>query len=111
MRYEDLKLRPQPVLTDLFRFILNVDSLEGTLCERRIKEVTATGFSTKTIYALKSTSNSSCRNRHMYNEELMALMREELAELIDFWGYNKGDTCFFYGVYSENSHFNFKSYN
>ena len=69
MRYEDLKLRPEPVLTDLFRFMLDTDSLEGTLCERRIKEVTASGFSTKTAYALKSTSNNLCRNRHMYSEQ------------------------------------------
>ena len=69
MRYEDLKLKPEPVLTDLFCFMLDVESLEGTLCERRIKEVTATGFQTKTAYALKSTSTNLSRNRYMYSAE------------------------------------------
>jgi len=32
MRYEDLKTNPEPVLMDLFCFLLNVESLEGTLC-------------------------------------------------------------------------------
>lgn len=32
MRYEDLKINPEPVLTDLFCFLLDVKSLEGTLC-------------------------------------------------------------------------------
>ena len=111
LRYEDLKLKPEPVLIELFRFLLDADSLQGTLCERRIKEVAALGFSTKTAYALKSTSNSLCRNRHMYNEQQMATMREELAEMIAFWGYNKGDTCFFYGVDSTSSPMTYKAYN
>ena len=111
MRFEDLKLKPEPVLTDLFRFLLDAESLDGTLCERRIKEVAASGFSTKTAYALKSTSTSLCRNRHMYSEEQMATMREELAEMIAFWGYNKGDTCFFYGVDSASSPMTYKTYN
>ena len=44
VRFEDLRVDPAPVLTDMFKFILNVDSLEGTLCERRIKEVTSPNF-------------------------------------------------------------------
>ena len=40
MRYEDLKLNPVPALTDLFCFLLDVPSIEGTIVERRINEVT-----------------------------------------------------------------------
>ena len=69
LRYEDLKLRPEPVLLDLFRFLLDAESLEGTLCERRIKEVTATDFTTKTLYTLKSTSTNLSRHRSMYNDD------------------------------------------
>lgn len=102
MRYEDLKLRPEPVLTELFCFMLDVDSLEGTLCERRIKEITASGFTTKTAYALKSTSTNLSRNRYMYSAEQIAYMQGELADMISFWGYNKGSTCFFYGAEAAN---------
>jgi len=68
MRYEDLKLNPEPVLTELFCFLLNVTSLEGTVVEKRIQEVTQAGFSAQTAYKLKTTSNSLSRNRHMYSE-------------------------------------------
>ena len=44
MRYEDLKLNPVPALTDLFCFLLDVPSIEGTIVERRINEVTEGGF-------------------------------------------------------------------
>ena len=98
MRYEDLKINPEPVLTDLFCFLLNVDSLEDTLCAQRIRDVSASGFTTKTAYALKSTSNNLCRNRDMYSEEQLEAMSETLSEMINFWGYNKAETCFFDSV-------------
>ena len=88
---------------ELFCFLLDVDSLEGTLCERRIKEVTASGFTTKTAYTLKNTSTNLSRNRHLYSEQQLAFLREELADMIAFWGYNKSDTCFFYGVEGPNT--------
>ena len=31
MRYEDLKMNPKPVLEELFCFLLDVDSIEGTV--------------------------------------------------------------------------------
>ena len=40
MRYEDLKLAPVTVLEELFCFLLDVPSIEGTVVERRIQEVT-----------------------------------------------------------------------
>ena len=109
LRYEDLKLDPVPVLEALFSFLLDVDSLEGTLCQRKIREVAAGGFSTKTAYTLKSTSLNLCRNRSMYSPQLIAMMRHELKDMISFWDYNKGSTCFFYGV--EGNALNFRQVN
>ena len=40
MRYEDLKVNPKQVLEGMCRFLLNVDSIEGTVVEKRINEVT-----------------------------------------------------------------------
>ena len=90
IRYEDLKDNPVPVLTDLFKFLLDVESLDGTVCQRRIREVTQSGHTDKNAYKLKSTSASLCRNRNMYTEEQINLMRDELKEMISFWGYNQG---------------------
>ena len=36
MRYEDLRMNPKPVLEGLFRFLLDVESIKGTVVERRI---------------------------------------------------------------------------
>ena len=98
LRYEDLKLNPEPILVAMFCFLLEVDSLEGTLCLRKIKEVASSGFTNKTAYALKSNSMNLCRNRHMYSAQQLSMMRDELSDMISFWEYNKGKTCFFYGV-------------
>ena len=68
MRYEDLKLNPQPVLEELFCFLLDVQSIQGTVVERRIQELTQSGFQDKTFYKLKSTSTDLSRSRHMYSE-------------------------------------------
>ena len=90
MRFEDLRDDPVPVLTNLFRFLLDVERLDDTVCLRRIKEVTERGYADKKAYKLKSTSASLCRNRDMYTEAQMNLMRDELKEMISFWGYNQG---------------------
>ena len=37
VRFEDIMEKPEPVMTDLLKFILNVDSLEGTRVEKYIK--------------------------------------------------------------------------
>ena len=36
LRYEDLILKPEPVLRELFCFLLEVPSLDGTVAEKRI---------------------------------------------------------------------------
>ena len=36
MRYEDLVLKPATVLDEVFRFMLDVTSREGTVLEKRI---------------------------------------------------------------------------
>ena len=40
MRYEDLKMRPQPVLEEMFRFLLDAPSIEDTIVQKRIAELT-----------------------------------------------------------------------
>ena len=88
MRYEDLKLNPKPVLESLFCFLLNVSSIAGTLVEKRIADVTATDFTTKGTYKLKSNSKSLSRSNHMYTDAQMDLMKTELSDYISFWKYD-----------------------
>ena len=37
LRYEDLKIDPEPVLTELFCFLLGVPSIEVTVVQQRVK--------------------------------------------------------------------------
>lgn len=69
IRYEDLKLNPEPALLELFSFLFDVETLEGTFAELRIKQVTAQGFQTKTAYKLKNTSLNLNRNVGEYSPE------------------------------------------
>lgn len=42
-RFEDLLLNPEPVLKDMFRFILAKESIDGTVIEQRIRETISGG--------------------------------------------------------------------
>ena len=53
MRYEDLVLDPEKVLRDLFCFLLEKQSIEGTVVEDRIKTVVKAGHSKSIVYGLK----------------------------------------------------------
>ena len=90
MRYEDLKMNPEPVLDGLFRFLLDVQSLEGTVVQSRIQEVSKAGFATKTAYKLKTTSTSLSRQNHMYSQQQIDTMQTELTDMINFWNYDAG---------------------
>ena len=70
MRYEDLILNPKPVLIELFSFLLGVDTIEGTVVEKRINEVASSSHSTKSVYKLKSTDKNLNKSKHMYSKEL-----------------------------------------
>ena len=43
IRYEDLCVRPIEIFVDIFRFILNVESIEGTVIEKRIFDLVRKG--------------------------------------------------------------------
>lgn len=79
LRYEDLIAKPVEVLTELFCFLLNVPSIEGTVIEQRILKATANSR-TNTCYKLKKNQDYSklLRNTHMYSDEQIAQMKEQL---------------------------------
>ena len=69
VRFEDMRTEPAKVLKDMFCFLYEVKSIEGTILEKRIDEKCAGGSGPKSAYKLKSTSSSLCRNAHMYTDE------------------------------------------
>ena len=70
MRYEDLVLNPKPILNELFCFMFEVTSIEGTVLEKRIADYCVKGHSAAAAYKLKAqpTRNLS-RNVGMYTDE------------------------------------------
>ena len=69
IRYEDMVLNPAPVLCELFRFILGVESIEGTVVEKRINDYVAKGSTSASVYKLKADPKANLsRNRGMYTE-------------------------------------------
>ena len=53
VRYEDLCVNPEPVLTEVFCFLLEVPTIEGTVVEKRIADYCAKGAAAASIYKLK----------------------------------------------------------
>lgn len=51
--YEQLILAPEPALTDIFCFLYDVKSIEGTLLEKQVKKVCGADLTKKTVYKLK----------------------------------------------------------
>jgi len=43
IKFEELVKEPKKQLQDVFKFLLNLDNLEGTVIEQRIEEVLAMG--------------------------------------------------------------------
>ena len=54
IRFEDLLTDPTPILKDLFRFLLEVPSIEGTVVEQRINETCTPKNAPKSLYKLKN---------------------------------------------------------
>ena len=110
IRYEDLILNPVPVLTDCFRFLLDVHSIKNTVIEKRIKGVAALEIESKTIYQLKDSAFMN-KNPDMYSDELLDEIKMILKDYNLFYGYttigkSKDDQTSFFaykdGVYTAN---------
>ena len=68
LRYEDLLINPEPVLIECFQFLLDVPTIEGTVVEKRIKDISSSGFASKSVYKLKTSTKDLMKNSHMYTE-------------------------------------------
>ena len=61
----------------------------GTNAERRIKEVIAMGRKATVTYSLKDTTCQFNKNNNLYTAEQMAWIKENLKEMLYFFGYAK----------------------
>ena len=105
IRFEDLVASPQEELSKLFAFLLDVDSVEGTIVEQRIIELAEAGNEKNTVYDVKKDSKRFNKSSHMYTEEQMKLLMEELKDFNYYFGYadhtDKDDTMTTFLRYSD----------
>mmetsp|Transcript_39263 Transcript_39263/g.59930 ORF Transcript_39263/g.59930 Transcript_39263/m.59930 type:complete len:109 (+) Transcript_39263:883-1209(+) len=59
LKYEELTKEPQRVLTEVFEFLLGVESIEGTFVAKRIEEVLAKGKEATHLYTMKPKAKYS----------------------------------------------------
>jgi len=67
-----------PVLKEMFAFMLDVPTLQGTVIDARIEQVCATDHTKKAAYKLKSTSSNLSRNAGLYSSAQMDLIKTTL---------------------------------
>ena len=87
IRFEDIRTDAVPVMLECMKFILDVDSIEGTIVEKRVLEKCSKGNAPKSTYKMKSTSTSLSRNIGEYTDEQIDHMKVELREFLHFFGY------------------------
>ena len=92
LRYEDLVSDPEPVLFDLFKFLLDVESIEGTVIENRIKQVSMQGFQSKAVYTLKEAGKMVDKNIDMFPPDLVRQLNEILQNYNIFYRYFSDNT-------------------
>jgi hypothetical protein len=69
MRFEDLLADKQKEIEGVFKFILDLDDLEGTNAQRRIIASTQKTVDTGKVYALKKTTGVKNANVYKYTPE------------------------------------------
>ena len=80
---------PEGELRELFKFILDIDDLDGTVIEQRIKDVMAMGAKKNTAY--KPRQGGANRNAKNYLPEQVEFTKNYNEDLFHIFGYVKDD--------------------
>jgi hypothetical protein len=87
LRFEDLVSNPEPELSNIMKFLLNVTDITGTNAERRVKEVIAKGKDATLVYTIKDNTRQLGTNHKRYTKEQLAFISEQMKEIMYFFGY------------------------
>ena len=88
-RFEDILVNPEPELRNLFKFILGLDNLDGTVIDKRIKDVMAMGAKKNQTY--KPRQGGTNRNIQNYLREQIEFTKNHNEELFHIFGYVKDE--------------------
>lgn len=91
-RYEDLVNDSKTELIEIMKFLLDLDDLTGTNCERRINEISKMGKEASQSYKLKATTGKFNVCKDKYSEELIEYVKEKNADLLYYFGYTNHPT-------------------
>ena len=86
IRYEDTTNDSQPIMTELFKFMLDQPTLNGTILEKRINETTSQSHQQRASYSLKSNVTLN-RNISLYTEAQLDYIKTELRDFLHYFGY------------------------
>lgn len=89
VRYEDLYTDPETTLTELFSYILGVDSLEGTAMEARIKEVVKLGHKASIVYPMKANMKIFKSAPMFEDKELKDFIENDLNDMMEYFDYKQ----------------------
>lgn len=84
-RYEDLYKNPQQTLEEIFCYLLNVTSIEGTVIQKRIEEVVNEGHQASVSYVPKDLGLDI--NHHRFTDDQINYAKEQLGDFIHYFGY------------------------
>ena len=87
VRYEDLCDDIVEPTKGLMEFLLDLDDISGTNCERRIHEQAAKGKAATQTYARKATTGIANVHIDKYTKDQLEFIKAEIGHLLYFFGY------------------------
>lgn len=88
-RFEDLLLNPEPVLKDMFKYILLEENIDKSVIEKRIQDVINTGKNF--LYKPRSAGGGFHKHTQKISQEQMQFLMEHLEPYLHFFGYAKDE--------------------
>lgn len=91
MRYEDLVNDAKNTYEGIFKYLLEIEDIDGTNVQRRIEEVVKAGRSATQTYKFKATTGQLNASANRYTPEQTEFIKSELGDLLYFFGYSNVD--------------------
>ena len=88
-RFEDVIANPEKELTEIMKFILGIESVEGTVMEHRVKEVM--GWDPSKHRGYKPRNEGKGTNYEHFEPEMIKRMADKNEDIFHIFGYAKDD--------------------
>jgi hypothetical protein len=82
-------MKPEPILKDMFRFILGEENIDGTIIEQRIRDTIKGGKNF--LYKPRSAGGGFHKHTDKISQEQMQYLMDKLEYYLHFFGYAKDE--------------------